>query len=491
MIKPTVKYCFGVLGIIILGLSLIFGNDKSGSEDATPNIVIFLADDLGYGDLNSYGGIPDTPNIDALARDGLKFTDFYAPAPNCSPSRAGLLTGRNPNRIGMYSYRRPDHSMHLKDEEITIAEILKQKDYATALFGKWHLSDLGPPKASGRQPRPDDQGFDYWLATENNAQPSHYNPGNFVRNGEVEDTLKGYSSHIIARKANQWVEEQNSKQKPFLLYISFHEVHKKIASPNSLIRKYEGEKNPEYQANVENMDAAVGKIIDKLKEKGEFTNTLILFSSDNGSYRHGSNGRLRGYKGESFEGGVRVPGIIHWPEKIKSPRTISTPAGLIDLFPTISQITGISLPDDRELDGVSLDPLFNSEPLNRKKPLFWFFYRATPEVGMRDGKYVLNAFTRDTVCRTHYLSDKAMSFIKSAELTDFKLYDIGNDPLQKNDLSDARPGILDSLKTKSKKLFWEILGNGPSWKNLPEHDPERALPKQNFMRNQEVRWDME
>lgn len=465
------------------------GNHESNSGHDRPNVIIFLADDLGYGDLNSYGGIAHTPNLDKLGENGLRFTNFYAPAPNCSPSRAGLLTGRNPNRVGIYSYRPPNSSMHLKAAEITMAELLKEKGYQTAMFGKWHLGDLLPAEGRPKQPDPSDQGFDYWLATENNAEPSHRNPVNFVRNGTPEDTLSGYSSHILAREANSWLDQVNS-DKPFFLYIPFHEVHKKIASPDSLVQKYQGREDPEYRANIENLDAAVGKVIDKLREMSRFKNSLILFASDNGSYRFGSNGNLRGYKGESFEGGVRVPGILHWAEKIESGRTVTAPASMIDIYPTIADITGSRLAAERVLDGVSLAPLLNGQEWKREKPILWFFYRAYPELGMRDGDYVLNASTRDTVPRTHYFTSRDMSFIKDARLKEFKLYNIREDPLQKHDLSGDKPMVLDSLKSKAKKIFDEVVKGGPFWKNLPEYNRRHARPKRNFMRNEKRRWDM-
>jgi arylsulfatase A len=477
--------------LVSLGLFLPACQSSAPDEPSSPNVVILLADDLGYGDLNSYGGIPQTPHLDRLAEQGLTFTDFYAPAPNCSPSRAGLLTGRNPNRVGLYSYRRPTHTMHLPGEEVTLAELLKKQGYQTALFGKWHLSDLRAPHAPTDQPSPGDQGFDYWLATENNASPSHHNPGNFVRNGTPADTLRGYSSHILAREATQWLAQQRESGRPFFLYVPFHEVHKTIASPDSLTAQYAQSPDPEYQANVEQLDAAVGKILDHLRSSGRYRNTIILFSSDNGSYRYGSNGRLRGFKGETFEGGVRVPAILEWPSKIEEPRTVETPAGLIDFFPTLADITGASVSSTRTLDGTSLLPLIQEQEFTRSTPLFWFFYRARPEAGMRSGQYVLNAYARDTVPRNHPFTDRAQSFVQSARLRDFKLYNLEEDPLQKRDLSSSRPRLLDSLKTEAKALFRDVQAEGPRWPDLPAYDPAHARPKTEYMRNQERRWDME
>ena len=162
--------------LLMFGFLIISCNMKRPKQ---PNVLILLADDMGYTDLSCYGGKAKSPNLDRLAENGIKFTNFYAPAPNCSPSRTGLLTGRMPSRVGMYSYRRDFHTMHLPDSEITIAELLKENGYQTAHFGKWHLSCL-PQDSSLNQPQPVDQGFEYSLGTENNAIPSHLNPKNFA-----------------------------------------------------------------------------------------------------------------------------------------------------------------------------------------------------------------------------------------------------------------------------------------------------------------------
>lgn len=486
-----VKYTLFILLVAITVVGTWFSDDQNSQtsgDDTPPNIVILLADDLGYRDLNIYEGVAKTPNIDALARNGLKFTDFYSPAPNCSPARAGLLTGRNPNRVGIYSYRLPNHSMHLKGSEVTIAELLKQRNYHTAMFGKWHLSDLLPQQGAINQPTPGDQGFDHWLATENNAKPSHLNVTNFVENGEKMATLNGYSSDILVREASQWLEENKKNKNPFFLYIPFHEVHKKIASPDSLIRKYAGQKGARYKANVENMDFAIGKLIEKLRELNELQDTFILFSSDNGSYRYGSNGELRGYKGESFEGGVRVPGIIHWPQKISSGRNISAPSGLIDIVPTISEIVNVPV-QKRELDGVSLLPLINNENFTRSKPLFWFFYRSHPEMGMRAGNYLLNAYTMNPEPRTHYFSDKDMNFIKNLNFKQYKLYNIEKDFSQKQNISREKPAVFDSLKTKAANILKRVIQEGPYWQHLPSFDSSNARIKDRFLRNQRLRWD--
>ncbi len=282
-----------------------------------PNILILLADDMGYADLGCYGGNSNTPNLDHLAGNGIMFTDFYAAAPNCSPSRSGLLTGRAPSRIGIYSYRPPGHPMHLRDNEITIAEVLSGIGYQTSHFGKWHLGALGYDSIL-QHPQPSDQGFSYSFGTENNSQPSHLNPINFVRNGEPLGMQEGYSCQIVADEAITWLTDQYDKSSPFFMYVAFHEPHAKVASPPELVEKYK-EYPPfdaEYLANIENLDSAAGRIIQYLETKQYLDNTLVLFSSDNGSYRQASNGDLRAKKSYLYEGGIRVPGIVHWPEMI-------------------------------------------------------------------------------------------------------------------------------------------------------------------------------
>ena len=185
-----------------------------------PNIVIMLADDLGYSDLGCFGSaMIQTPHLDQLAKEGLRLTASYAGAPLCSPSRTALLTGRNPNRAGIYSYIAPNSPMHLRSYEVSIATLLKQAGYETCLVGKWHLNGS---LTSTRVTQPNDHGFDYWFSTVINAEPTHYNPTNFVRNGVPTGQLNGYSSHLVVDEATDWLENIRDKGKPFFLYVQFH-----------------------------------------------------------------------------------------------------------------------------------------------------------------------------------------------------------------------------------------------------------------------------
>ncbi|MEN8116227.1 MAG: sulfatase-like hydrolase/transferase [Bacteroidota bacterium] len=462
---------------------LVIYSCSEKEEVKQPNILIFLADDLGSTDLGCYGGKAKSPHLDNCAGNGMKFTHFYAPAPNCSPSRAGLLTGRMPSRVGMYSYRRDHHTMHLPGSEITIAELLKEKNYQTAHFGKWHLSCL-PQDSNLNQPQPIDQGFDYSLGTENNAIPSHLNPNNFVRNSERVGETDGYSCQLVAAEVKTWFQNFYKMKKPFFMYVAFHEVHAKIASPKNLIDNYpdETKREAEYLANIENMDNAAGKILEELENRGLLENTLVIFASDNGPYKNGSAGNLRGLKGEVYDGGIRVPAIFYWPGKIEGGTINETPASLVDVLPTLAEVCDFSIPANRKIDGANLTPLFNNKPLSRQTPLMWFFYRSYPEVSMRIDDYILIGNALDSVPRTHPMADLDMDFIKNIEIREYELYNIIDDPAQQNNLAETNPDVLNRMKPQMINLLEEIKTEGPYWNGLFEYESLASKFKKGYIR---------
>jgi len=472
--------------LFLIGFIFLLSVNYSCSEKeikTLPNVLIILADDMGSTDLNCFGGKANSPNLDNLAENGLKFTQFYAPAPNCSPSRTGLLTGRMPSRVGMYNYRRDLHTMHLPGSEITIAEMLKAKGYQTAHFGKWHLSCL-PQDSNLNQAQPIDQGFDYSLGTENNAIPSHLNPTNFVRNGERVSSTDGFSCQLVANEVKTWFNNFYKKETPFFMYVAFHEVHAKIASPEEMIHNYPNEtkRDAAYFANVENMDNAAGKILDELKNRGLHENTIVIFASDNGPYRNGSAGELRGLKGEVYDGGIRVPGIFYWPGKIEAGQINETPAGLIDVLPTLAEMCDFELPADRKIDGTSLLPILEGETFKRKTPLMWFFYRAYPEISMRIDDYVLIGNALDSVPRTHPTSDLDMDFIKNIQLKEFELYNVKTDPGQQNNLLETEIEIFEQMKPQMIELLEEIKIDGPYWEGLFEYESLPSKFKKGYIR---------
>ncbi|MEL6251169.1 MAG: sulfatase-like hydrolase/transferase [Bacteroidota bacterium] len=457
------------LAICIL-LSFSFPSTPDQAKlPAKPNFIILLADDLGYGDLGVYGGAAFTPNLDSLAAAGMRLTNFYAAASNCSPSRAGLLSGRSPSKIGIYNYLPGEHPMHLRSEIVSLAEMSKQKGYQTGLFGKWHLSNV-VKEADSQQPSPHEQGFDHYFATKNNAAPSHLNPINFVKNGVKVGKQEGYSCDIVVQEALTWLGEKN-QDSPFFIYLPFHEPHKKVASPPDLVKKYIGEydqQHAKYLANIENMDQAIGNLFKGLRDNGLDKNTFILFASDNGSYRNGSNGNLLGGKSFVYEGGIRVPGIISWDKVIEPGQEITEVAGLVDFMPTLCDLIEVEHPESDELAGTSLKPLLMGESLNREKPLSWFFYRTIPEMAMRIDEFSIMAASPDTSLHTHPFSMPDMEHIKNLELVDFELYNLADDPSQTKNLIGKDVELSNKLQKQLLYRFKEIKQEGYEWKVLPE-----------------------
>jgi arylsulfatase A len=485
--KPMIiKSAFLLFGLCIS--TVVFAQKDIDQEK--PNIVILLADDMGYGDLGCYGGDAKTPHLDALAGSGIKFTNCYAGAPNCSPSRVSLLTGRMPVRAGMYSYRPPEHVMHLKDEEVTIAELLKGAGYQTAHFGKWHLGCLPQDKAFN-QPQPNEQGFDYSLGTENNSMPSHLNPVNFVRNGKEIGKQEGYSCQLIANEVEDWLANKYNDKQPFFLYVPFHEPHAKVAAPPEMVANYPDfdEKSAEYLACIENMDSAAGRILAMLEAKGLDKNTMVFFGSDNGSYRYGSNDPLRGKKGEVYDGGIKVPGIFSFPKVFEGKRILDNPIWFPDLLPTICSLADVEVPTDRSYDGINLIPILRNESTaKREQPMLWFFYRSSPEIAMRDNDYMLIARANDTVPRTHFVADIDMPFIKTLQPEFFELYNVTTDPCQQHDLAEKEPKKLAELKAEFFSLFEEARKEGAVWEGLPVYNPKKANHNKpaEFLKNQKI-----
>ena len=460
------------LGLLALSILLFFScsTPKTKQQTSKPNILLIIADDMGYADLGCFGGKANTPNLDALAKNGIKLTNFYAAAPNCSPSRAGLMTGISPAILGMYNYRPLKHPMHLLDEEETIAEMLQKQGYQTGHFGKWHLGALAD--AEFDHPQPKDQGFSYSLSTENNAQPSHLNPTNFVRNGVKIGEQKGYSCQLVANEAMSWLDTIYQKENPFFMYLAFHEPHAKVASPPELVAKYldYSPKDAEYLANIENLDLAVGKLLTKLKAEDMFNNTLIIFSSDNGSYRQASNGALKAKKSYVYEGGIRVPGIVSWPNKLQGGKTIEEAAGFVDVFPTLAEIVDAKFDSKKRLDGTSILPLLKGESFERKKPLYWFFYRTTPEMALRDGNKVVLGFSDDTLSLSHQFSAPDMNYLRNMQLSRFELYDLQEDISQQEDIFQS-DNEAQNFQKNIKQQLSEIQSEGHYWEELPPDKP--------------------
>ncbi len=441
-----------------------------------PNVVILLADDMGSGDLGCYGGPVNTPNIDSIAEQGARFATFYSGCAVCSPSRAVLMTGRQHIRAGVYNwiYDQTQNS-HLLESEVTIAEVLKAAGYETAHVGKWHL---GLTMDDRVKPSPADHGFDYWFATHNNAEPSHHNPVNFIRNGQPVGEIKGYSCQIVADEAIHWLDNVRKGDAPFFLNVWFHEPHQKIAAPDALVEQQDGPAHTNslqgsqekiarlYSATIANEDIAVGRLLRKLEEVAPKEDTLIIYASDNGSYLRNRNSGLRGQKGVNWEGGIRVPGIFSWPGTIYEGKTVKMPGGLVDVLPTLCSLLDLPLPADRHLDGTDLAPLLKGKykDFKRSQPFFWFLRRSRPIVALRDGKYSLVGYRDNAdLSDNNMLDENWIPLMKELGFINYELYDLKQDPKQTTNIAAENPEVTQRLKEKLLRINASVMDDGVDW----------------------------
>lgn len=449
---------------LLLSLFCLFSAGVLLAENR-PNVVMLLADDLGWADLGCYGGPVKTPNLDSLAKEGTRFTNFYSGCAVCSPSRATLLTGRHHIRTGVYSWIHDEsQNSHLLKREITLAEVLKKAGYSTAHVGKWHL---GLPTEERDKPTPDQHGFDHWFATWNNAEPSHKNPETFIRNGEEVGKLEGYSCQLVVDEAITWLEDHRDMSAPFFLNVWFHEPHAPIAAPDEIVSEYGElkEKGAIYSGTIDNTDRAVGRLLAKLKEVAPAENTLIIYGSDNGSYLQDRVGGLRGKKGNNWDGGIRVPGIFYWPGTVQSGLVTDQAGGLVDVLPTVCGLLGLEAPADVHLDGSDLSPVLRGKPeaFSRHQPMFWHLQKSRPMVAMRDGNYSLVADPDYELSTSNMFQESWIPKIKAGSYTNFQLFNLVNDPNQTIDLAGKKPEVVEALKKKLLQINASIMTDGEDW----------------------------
>lgn len=462
----------------------------ASGQSQRPNIVFLLADDLGYGDVQYNGGVALTPNLNKMAsgENSIRFDRFYSSAPVCSPTRGSLLTGRNHNRFCVWMantagrHCKVPSDFHcptkypLPQSELTVAELLAGRGYRTASFGKWHLGDLKPAPEDGGMGRgssnPGQNGFQVWKATERAVQTSTSNCGcfntsqcrlghyrskgpppctNYHGMSEPDSPLEPYpeiipgdDSHFVAGEFSKFLAEVSSgaDNAPFFAYLPFHSVHKRFVATPPYDTLYDSKafslEEVDYYASISALDSAVGRVRSLLKQYGISNNTILWFSSDNGPAENcpGSTGGLRGRKGSLYEGGIRVPGIVEWPNVIGKNRATDYPVSSSDFFPTVVDVLRLesSLPPEHKLDGVSILPLLlNSEGRElhtRNTTIKWAFNIK----GNFDGRY--KAVIMDN-------KFKLIASYKKGLLKRYELYDLSTDPMESRDLSDQE-GVLSS-----------------------------------------------
>lgn len=451
----NIKLC---LFSFTLGLFLISGCSQDRNVDR-PNIIVFLADDMGWGDAACYGNDKIlSPNMDKLASQGVRFTQAYAACGVCSPSRSAILTGRTPYRNGVWQHLSGNSEAHLRSSEITYPSLLREAGYETCHVGKWHLNARNQFNHPD-YPQPGDHGYDYWMATHNNAFPSHKNPENFVRNGVAVGEVNAYSAPFVAQEAIHWLTKIRNPEKPFVLSIWVHEPHKPIATDEPFLKAYGQDPNAEYLGNITQLDFALGQVMDALDAQDLTNNTLLIFTSDNGpegrgGIKGGSTGGLSGRKRDDLEGGIRVPGIARWPGHIKPGTVSNIPVIGTDIFATALDVAGIPLPDDRTIDGVSMIQAFAGKPMERKTPLFWRTHVSDPScrLAVRVGDWKL---------------------VSNDMMDAFQLFNVEKDPSESTDLSEKMPEKLDEMKKTLFSVWDDVRTEGPSEWWLETRNPPK------------------
>lgn len=460
---------FFLLGVCTI---LLAGNSFGQAKAARPNIIFILADDMGYGDLGCYGQqLIQTPNLDAMAKQGLRFTQFYAGTAVCAPSRSSLLTGQHTGHTPIRGNRgvEPEGQWPIPDSAVTIAEVLKKGGYATGDFGKW---GLGPVASTGD---PVKQGFDHFYGYNCQSKAHNYFPDHLWENDtRIELTrntppfFEDYSADLIQQKALTFIKDQ--KDKPFFLFLSYTLPHAGLQLPkgDSLFAKYKKQFNEEeqpvpdemwngkgykpqsypraaYAAMVGRLDIYVGQVLQKLREYGIDKNTLVIFSSDNGPHKEGGNdpaffkssGPLRGIKRDLYEGGIREPFIAWWPGKIKAGGTSDYTGAFWDLLPTFAELA--KQPQPKGIDGISIVPALLGQKNAPAHPwLYWEFHEQGGKQAVRMGKW------------------KGVKLNAAANADGpVELYDLQTDVSEKNNIAGKHPDVVAEIKKIMKQQHRE------------------------------------
>ncbi len=391
MSHPT-KTTAILLAVIALPLAALAERKPQDS----PNVLFILVDDMGWRDLACYGHeIHETPNIDKLAAGGMRFTNAYAACPICAPSRAAIMTGKFPSNTGFVDnfisqmkgtqLARSKENQFMKLKDVTLAEALKASGYQTGFLGKWHLS------ASNEIRLPTEQGFDVNVAgcTWGHPVKGYFAPYKIPAKGFIEGPKGEYLTDRLTSEAIQMMDDFSKQDKPWLLYMSYYTVHGPFHSKPEKTKKYAAKarqakvklKNPAYAGMVESLDENVGRMFDWLDEKGLRKNTIIIFTSDNGGMVRATENRpLRSYKGDIYEGGIRVPCIFDWPGVTKPGSVSDTPIHGVDFYATLLAMTGLPQQSEHHQDSVNLVPLLKGDTEFDRGPMVWHYPVGVPHI---------------------------------------------------------------------------------------------------------------
>lgn len=462
-------------------------------EKKRPNIIIVLTDDQGYGDVGFHGNeIVKTPNLDQFAREGTDLTRFYV-APVCSPTRAGIMTGRYHYRTGVTNVG--SCGDQIKKTEVTIAKALRDAGYATAIFGKWHLGDNYPI-------RPQDMGFEEavihksccltpWFRNDPHGE-NYFDP--FLFHNGVKKQYKGYCMDVYTDLAIDFAEKNNMQQKPFFIYLSTNTPHEPLNVGKEFSEPYKeiglSDYYAKYFGTITNIDYNFGRLTTKLKELGLEENTMVIFLSDNGAAGGDMTGwpqKLRGKKASVYEGGIRVPCVFRWPDEFKGGTKIDRISAYIDLMPTALEAAGVAPPQGIKFDGISLLPLLKGQPENyldrtiiiqwhqglnpqmyRSFTVFNQRFKLVQAVGgfQRSGKYLIDEYK-------------------------YELFDIAKDQLERNNVSSEHPEVVLEMKKQYEEWFWDVIKErGPDPQEIfigsPHENPCRLMASGSFVEQDEI-----
>ena len=431
---------------------------KLQKRNDRPNVVLILTDDQGYADAGVYGATDfKTPNLDQLAGEGALLTNYYAPQAVCSASRAGILTGCYPNRIGIFNALGPNAGRGLHPDETTIADMLKEQGYETAIFGKWHLGDA--PELL-----PANHGFDeyFGIPYSNDMWPFHpwqgsvfnFGPLPLYQNTQVIDTLTD-QSQLTTQLTNRAVDFiQRKKDDPFFLYVAHPQPH----VPLYVSEKFKGKsENGLYGDVIMELDWSVGQIMQALKDSGLEENTLVIYTSDNGpwlSYGNhaGSAGHLREGKGTAWEGGQREPFIVKYPPRIQGGSIVDVPVMGIDLLPTIANLTGADLPE-RAIDGKNVMPLLTQESTESPHEAYFFYYDVNQLQGVRYGDYKLYfEHTYRTMAGQPQGKDGLPGDYTYLTLDEVELYHLPTDPGERTNIAEKHPEVVAKIQALADEM---------------------------------------
>jgi len=457
-----------ILPLLLLGFYTAYSQDWTGAK---PNIVFILADDMGWKDPGYTGNnYHETPRIDSLAKQGVVFTNAYANAPNCAPSRASLMTGQYSPRHGIFTVASPErgksenrklippeNTRELAPSFITFPELLKEAGYATASIGKWHLGGTA-------ETNPLAQGFDLNIGGDQRGSPkSHFSP---YQNNNLTDGPEGeYLTDRLTDEALKFIKD--NRESPFFLYLTHFAVHTPLQGKRELVEKYEdkpppeGRHNAKYAAMMESFDESVGRVLDQLESLNLMENTLVVFFSDNGPYYRASEATpLRGSKGMLYEGGVREPLIVYWKGHTQIGTQIDEPVIGTDFYPTFLDLAGIKKPVSLVLDGESLVPLLHKGKGLGKRALYWHFPAYLEPYGGMTQKW------RQVPASSIRMGD--WKLIENFETGALELYNLAEDIGESRNLVSERPAKAKALYKALKK--WRKKTNAPEPTQLnPEY----------------------